>query len=410
MYKNYETIRAFDVIPWSGFIMDRSNTIKKEIESKGKEYILGEDEEEYKNYLFEKYYLEPLEIDDKTENVNVFPSKERVEDNRWGRQYEIDVYNFTVKYKFKGTGILFSVRPDNWILLSHEIHGSESDSTIAFDFKLYNRDPEEFKSEKQKRYEAAFTNIANINKNVESWNNSLRNLVSSSFDSLKAKYLEENKFFEAINVKVNKDTEFIFTTSTIKKQIIPQPTVSSKKELSSIPTISKEIYDDVLKVIYVSEKNMEKKPTLYQNKDEEGLRDMFLFLLETRYEGTTATGETFNRNGKTDILLKYAEDGSNLFVAECKFWHGAVELHKAISQLLDRYLTWRDSKVSLILFITNKEFTKVIETIKSETVKHPYFVEEVGARGETSFSYQFHLPQDKNKKVYLEVMEFHYDK
>ncbi len=192
--------------------------------------------------------------------------------------------------------------------------------------------------------------------------------MSSSFDSLKAKYLEENKFFEAINVKVNKDTEFIFTTPTIKKKIIPQPTISSKKELSSIQTMSKEIYDDVLKVIYVSGKNMEKKPTLYQNKDEEGLRDLFLFLLETRYEGTTATGETFNRSDKTDSLLKYAKDGTNLFVAECKFWHGASEFHKAISQLFDRYLTWRDSKVALILFVTNKEFTKTIEIIKSETV------------------------------------------
>ncbi len=82
MYKNYETIRAFDVFPWSGFVMDRSNTIKREIESKGKEYILGVDEEEYKKYLFEKYYLEPLEIDDETENVNVFPSKELAEHNR----------------------------------------------------------------------------------------------------------------------------------------------------------------------------------------------------------------------------------------------------------------------------------------------------------------------------------------
>ena len=48
---------------------------------------------------------------------------------------------------------------------------------------------------------------------------------------------------------------------------------------------------------------MEKKPALYKGKDEEGLRDQFIFVLETRYLSTTATGETFNRSGKTDILL-----------------------------------------------------------------------------------------------------------
>lgn len=79
---------------------------------------------------------------------------------------------------------------------------------------------------KIKVYDAAFTNIENINKNAEKWNNSLRGLVSSLFDSLKTKYQGENKFFETINVKVNKDTESIFTTPTIKKKIIPQTPLS----------------------------------------------------------------------------------------------------------------------------------------------------------------------------------------
>jgi hypothetical protein len=108
--------------------------------------------------------------------------------------------------------------------------------------------------------------------------------------------------------------------------------------------MSKEMYDDILKVVYEFGKGMEKKPSTYIGKDEESLRDQFLLLLETRYEGTTATGETFNRNGKTDIILKYAKDNSNLFIAECKIWKGAEEFQKAIFQLFDNYLTWRDSK------------------------------------------------------------------
>lgn len=116
-----------------------------------------------------------------------------------------------------------------------------------------------------------------------------------------------------------------------------------------------------------------------------------------RYDSTTATGETFNKGGKTDILLKYAKDGSNLFVAECKFWHGSSEFQKAISQLFDRYLTWRDSKAALILFVTNKDFTNIIETIKNEVKRHPYYLKLVGNRGETSLSYHFHLPQDRDK-------------
>ena len=99
-----------------------------------------------------------------------------------------------------------------------------------------------------------------------------------------------------------------------------------------------------------------------------------------------------------------------MFVAECKFWHGGAEFLKAISQLFDRYLTWRDSKAALIVFVTNKDFTNVLKTIKSEIKAHPYFVKETGVRGESSFSYIFHLPQDNNKHVYFEILAFHYDK
>jgi hypothetical protein len=104
-----------------------------------------------------------------------------------------------------------------------------------------------------------------------------------------------------------------------------------------------------------------------------------------------------------------AQDGSNLFVAECKFWHGASEMLKAISQLLS-YLTWRDSKASLMLFVQNQGFTGVLNTISAEIVNHTQYKKSVGNRGESSFSFIFGLPQDPDKEVQLEVMAFHYDK
>ena len=168
------------------------------------------------------------------------------------------------------------------------------------------------------------------------------------------------------------------------------------------------MYKDILKIIYEAGKNMEKKPSLYENKDEEGLRDQFLFILETRYEGTTATGETFNKRGKTDLLMKHSKDNSNLFIAECKFWHGRSAFHKAISQLFERYLTWRDSKVALIFFVRNKNFSTVLKSIKTESKKNKYYYKDKGKHGESSFSFIFSLPQDPNKHVYLEIIAFHY--
>ncbi|MEL6700013.1 MAG: hypothetical protein AAFP89_27570, partial [Bacteroidota bacterium] len=43
-----------------------------------------------------------------------------------------------------------------------------------------------------------------------------------------------------------------------------QPKVDKGKEFSSTPTMAKEMYSDILKVIYDAGKSMEKKPALYK--------------------------------------------------------------------------------------------------------------------------------------------------
>jgi hypothetical protein len=405
------TIKSFSEISNFDFTKQLSDKIKSEIEGKGKEYILGVDEEEFKAYLIDHYSLEPLTIDYNSETVDEpTVSKEWVEDRLYREKYQTEVFSFTIRYKFTGSSVLFRVKPSTWTMTSADIYVNEQNNTVSFSFKLYKKDPEEFKRTKSDFQRRAFTNLGNTNQVATSWMQALPGTVNSLFQQQKNKYLQENDFFTAINVKVNKDTTSVFTAPTIKKKVIPQPAVSKNKEFSSEPMMAKEMYDDILKVIYDLGKSMEKKPSTYKDKDEEGIRDQFLLVLETRYDSTTATGETFNRGGKTDIILKYAKDGSNLFVAECKFWHGASEFHKAISQLFDRYLTWRDSKAALMLFVTNKDFTNVIDIIKKETPNHPYFLKSTGTRGETSFSFNFHLPQDKDKVVFLEIIAFHYDK
>lgn len=414
MHNEYgSSIKSFYEIDSYGLKQQLSEKIKEEIQGKSKDYILGVDEEEFKKYLIDKYSLEPLFVDIDNGVVEAPTiSKEWVEESRMSSngRYQTDVYRFTIKFKFTGSSILFRVRPDSFILTSADIYVNDHQQTVSYDFKLNRRDPDEFERLKDDFQRRAFGNLYNTNIVANDWNYALPGIVNAAFQNQKSIYQSENDFFVAINIKVNKDTESVFTAPTIKKKDIPQPSISKKMEFSSEPMMGKVMYDDILKVIYDSGKNMERKPALYINKDEEGLRDQFLFVLETRYEGTTATGETFNRSGKTDIILKYAKDASNLFVAECKFWHGGGEFLKAISQLFDRYLTWRDSKAALILFVTNKDFSNVLQTIETEIRTHPYFIKEEGKRGETSYSYIFHLPQDINKRVYFEVLSFHYDK
>ncbi len=406
MHNRSQKISSFCGIAFSEYENLLHAKIGKEIESQSKEYILNIDENEYVDYLYNEYHLEPLNIDINSVIVNKPIVKRELLESRFRDcQYECDVYYIVITFLFTGTTQLFSVKPNPWTLTSNDIE--INDNSVSFTVCMTRLDADEFKREKEAAYHSAFANIGHMNKNVEQYNSQLKSTIFSLLKRYKDKYIQENAFYQAINVKVDQSTEVVYAVPTVKRKVIPQPLFNEKREFVSEPTMADKMYNDVLKIIYQVGKSWEKKPSVYQGKDEEALRDLLLTFLETRYEGTTATGETFNKNGKTDILLKYV-DGTNLFIGECKFWHGASEFSKAINQLFDRYLTWRDSKVALIFFVSNNDFTNVIKAARVEIAKHSYFLSEYGERGESSFSYIFHLPNDIERKVYVEVILFHF--
>jgi len=398
-------IEIFNKISEHKFEEEWLSKIKSTININSKNYILEVDEEEFINYLIDEYTLEPIEIIYEKENISEPQTSKKIKKDLY--DIEVNVYTFTLRYPFTGHPQLFRLRPNKHTLIKKSVsvnyHG-----WIEFDFSTNNLDVKEFKQAKEEVLSMAFANLQNVNNFAKKWNDKLRGIIETIFIQLKNKYQEENAFFKEVNIKINNSSNSLTTVPTIKKKIIPQPIPSSKTKSAEQPTISKEIYNDILKVIYDFGTSLEKKKSTFTGKSEDQIRDILLTILETRYDSATATGETFNHKGKSDILIKYSEDNSNLFIAECKIWYGLSEFLKAISQLFDRYLTWRDSKAALIFFVKNKDFTNVLETIKKDIKTHQYYLRENGIRRESSFSYIFTLPSDKHKEVFLEVIAFNF--
>ncbi|PSB68239.1 hypothetical protein C7B61_01950 [filamentous cyanobacterium CCP1] len=169
-------------------------------------------------------------------------------------------------------------------------------------------------------------------------------------------------------------------------------------------TSLKERYEDILDTIYHTGREIERKPQTYQNMGEEALRDIFLVALNGKYRGC-ATGETFNKNGKTDILLR--DDGRNLFIAECKIWGGAELLRKTLDQLLG-YATWRDTQLAMLIFNRNKNFSAVLKQIPDVIRKCPHVAERVPDESydETGFRFILHHPDDSERKLLLTILAF----
>ena len=147
---------------------------------------------------------------------------------------------------------------------------------------------------------------------------------------------------------------------------------------------------------------MELSPSAFQAVDEEALRSHFLVQLNGHYQGQ-ATGETFNYEGKTDILIR--SEGRNIFVAECKFWSGPKKLSETIDQLLG-YSSWRDTKTAILVFNRNRDFSKVLAAIPEAVRSHPQYKRDLPGSTESSFRFQFANRDDRNRELFLTVLAF----
>ena len=183
----------------------------------------------------------------------------------------------------------------------------------------------------------------------------------------------------------------------------PLDPIFEKERLS---TISDKAYEQILIEIQIFGRNLEKLKSLNSKFDEEGFRDFFLPHLNSISLNHSATGETFNKAGKSDILIQDAK-GANVFIAECKIWHGEKELLKAIDQLLEKYVAWRDEHTALIIFNKeNDKFSQLVETAKNVIETHPNFVKKMKDTSNTSSRFQFKNADDPDKMIYLELIIF----
>jgi hypothetical protein len=170
------------------------------------------------------------------------------------------------------------------------------------------------------------------------------------------------------------------------------------------PHLDDGIYDKILEAIHSIGKSIERNPRIHAGRNEETLRDQFMIALEPLFEAST-TSETFNKSGKTDILMRH--DGRNIFVAECKIWHGQQQHQETIDQIL-RYLTWRDSKAAIMYFVKGRQILSPLSHIEMTTGSHPNYVRFANKRDESWFNYLFHLPGDRQRHLRLAVLCFHF--
>jgi hypothetical protein len=196
------------------------------------------------------------------------------------------------------------------------------------------------------------------------------------------------------------DAPKTYVAPVTRKNVIQRPAISAP--FKPEPTMDRAIYDEILDIMHSMTLVMERSPNSFAKMGEEDIRQQFLVQLNGRFEGA-ATGETFNYEGKTDILVRV--DGKNIFIAECKFWGGSKAYLETIDQLLG-YLSWRDTKTAVVIFNRNRDFSNVLKSILESTENHSNKKKGPEKLSETRFRYTFSNPVDANRELLLTVIVF----
>ena len=265
-------------------------------------------------------------------------------------------------------------------------------------------DADQVSKEIESRLDSIDSHLTSLRGGADRLNNELDSIARQAIEQRRKKLLADQNLVASLGFKLKRrsDSPNTYTAPEVRRKITPKLPSASSVPYKPEPTLDEPDYEHILEVIENMAQVMERSPSAFSTMDEESLRSHFLVQLNGHYEGQ-ATGETFNYEGKTDILIR--SEGKNIFIAECKYWGGPNTLTAAIDQLLD-YSSWRDTKVAVIVFNKNKDFTNVLGSIRSTTKEHPNCKRELDQRSETSFRFIFSHRDDTNREMIFTVTAF----
>lgn len=315
----------------------------------------------------------------------------------------VTYHRLKVKIPFNVDKEIFRHRPSSHDLnppLYDELNRGEV--VYYIDYRTENREPEEIKeeiegdirqwTEKVEKY------VGNLNDDIESMQEKFRKDARKAIERRRDNIETKQQVMDDLGVETGTPGDQGYVVPEKKRDI--QITASESDSTSEI--LPEQTFVEILDIIDDLGLNIERSVERVRDLDEESLRDIFLIGINSHYAGL-ATGETFNRTGKTDILLRY--DNKNLFVAECKFWKGQSQYKDAIDQLLDN-LTVRDTQASLLIFSKNHSYSQMQERVREATKDHKKYETQPSEFADHDV-YRFQNNSETTVKVAVKTFDLH---
>jgi len=388
-------------------LQEREHEFLQDINTFDDNNLLNTNIEDWCNLYEENYRFEPLLL--KEDKIYIAQEEALVPvQNSWKGWTQEKGTKISYFIPFGGEEELFRYQPSAYISNGNPLIGKIYNDELVLEYPELHAEANKINLKFQHDLSKIQENIRLINQEVLDYNNSIRTKVKAKIEhrcqEIRQEVLHDQILVTALGYPLKPEDNMPQTNSapTIKRKIaVSKPSVS-KLPVAPDPVLEMEEYEHILYVITRMITVIERSPDIFRKIGEEDLRTHFLVQLNAHYEGQ-ATGETFNGNGKTDILVRIND--KNIFIAECKFWGGETKLRETVDQLLG-YTSWRDTKTALLIFNRNKDFSAVVQKIPTAIQKHPNFKNEIDCNYETGFRCMLHHPNDINRELILTTLAF----
>jgi len=267
---------------------------------------------------------------------------------------------------------------------------------LLLSVRATGREQWEIRNDREQILDALTTKVGWVNEQVVAYNTKLRERVTERL----LRRVEMAEYGQALDAASDVPLYQAPATEQVpipleRTILLPPQTNTAESSGHLDPVLAQAMYEHVVQTIEQMTVAMERTPKEAAALGEEGIRNLILFVLNANYRGAAA-GEVFNGAGKTDILLRW--DNGNAFIGECKNWHGPKAVQEAIDQMLG-YVTWRDTKAALILFIPQKNATDKIRKAKQEFRDHETFQSESEDGTDTRADFVLRSKEDEDRLI-----------
>lgn len=388
------------------------NTAIKAVEAMDPNQLLQVSETDLVDHLLAEYRVEPIQLlkdqmyvtnprEVEINRTDAYGHGERLRVVLPGLPNTVKGMEFSVIVPFTGNEIVFLCQPQASDSLppTARIDGQE----LHLDFKLADANKEVVERERDRTLASVEKYLAYGEPQVTQHNKQLKTSVEVAIKQRKERILKNQGLVASLGLPImRRDVPDTYAIPMKPRKVRVEPPTVPAGAFEPEPALVASEYEHILEIMASMALVMERSPKTFAKLDEEEIRDHFLMHLNGHYEGQ-ATGETFNYEGKTDILIR--EKNRTVFIAECLIWRGEAYLTAKIDQILG-YTSWRDTKTAILIFCRNKDFSAVVAKIPEAVAAHPNCKKDLGPKGETQFRYLFHHREDRNRELTVAVMAF----